>query len=181
MLQPAPPWSLIPLTRGYFAVVDDVDLARLACFKWYAHVSSDGQLVYAARATYPGGYRNRVLVLMHREVAGASADQVVDHRNGDTLDNRRKNVRACTQRQNRQNRRKVVAASGFKGVQRASRHRLEASIRVDGERKSLGYFKRPEDAARAYDAAAIAYFGEFAATNLGLGRYEAATAATRSA
>lgn len=90
----------------------------------------------------------------------------VDHINGDGLDNRRENLRVCSPMQNLWNSKKQTNTSGFKGVtKRASDKAFIARIRVNYKLISLGSFADPIDAAKAYDAAARAHFGEFARTN----------------
>lgn len=104
---------------------------------------------------------------MHREIAMPDPALQVDHVNGDTLDNRRENLRCATKDQNQQNRRKTGRASSqWKGVWR--HHQNEtwcAEIKVNKEKIGLGSFKSEEAAARAYDAAARRWFGEFARLN----------------
>jgi hypothetical protein len=88
-----------------------------------------------------------------------------DHRDLCRLNNRRKNLRSATTSQNVANRPlSVLNTSGFKGVRR-SRTKWRADIRQNGIKKSLGTFNNPVDAAKAYDAAALQTFGEFARIN----------------
>lgn len=91
----------------------------------------------------------------------------IDHINQDKHDNRIENLRACSRRQNTGNTTlRTTNTSGYKGAFFA-RHanKWRASIKVNTRAIHLGYFNDPLDAARAYDAAAIRYFGEFACTN----------------
>lgn len=158
----------IPLTKGYFAIVDEADFERMSLFKWHVVIGPSGH-AYAQRYAGLRG-RTRLGALMHKEIVSATSDQTVDHRSGDTLDNRRSNLRICTDSQNHANRRVVQGSSGFKGVSRAAK-RWSARVRVQGKRIWLGVYDTPEEAARVYDRAAMAHFGEFAATNEMLGRY----------
>ena len=92
---------------------------------------------------------------------------LVDHRNGDSTDNRRSNLRLATLSEN--NRNMGLSSrntSGFKGVSYyASRNKYRAYIKLNGNRKHLGYFETAEDAAEAYDEAARKLHGEFACVN----------------
>jgi len=155
----------IPLTQGKVAVVDAVDYAELARYKWCA--SSPGWGVwYAVRGEgMPNGKRRTVY--MHREVLGAAPGEQVDHVNLDGLDNRRENLRSATGVENSRNRRKRSGTSSqYKGVSwhKATRRWL-AQIRFGARKTHLGSFRCEEDAARAYDAAAVEHFGEFARPN----------------
>ena len=156
---------LIHLTQGMFATVDEADAEWLLRVKW--HVVRFGTLTrplfYAARnAKVDGVWR---LQLMHRSILGAPNGMVVDHINHDGLDNRRANIRICSQANNMKNARSGANKTGFRGVHRTSPNRFVASIMVGGKSKYLGCFETAELAAAAYDAAAIEFLGEFANLN----------------
>lgn len=105
------------------------------------------------------------MVTMHRFLLDPKQGFVVDHVNGNGMDNRRCNLRVVTALQNSWNRHKrTIGSSSFKGVW-GRPGRWLAAITVRGVRKHLGTFVVEEDAAAAYDAAAVAAFGEFAAVN----------------
>lgn len=155
----------IALTNGGYALVDDEDAQRLSKYSW-TRVSGTG---YARRATTVGGKGGRkVVIYMHREVVGAPRGTVVDHVNHDKLDNRRANLRVCTHKENcRRQRPQQGKTSAFRGVHLcAQTGRWRAVIVVDGARVHLGRFDNPREAAVAYDAAALKYFGDFAHLNL---------------
>lgn len=158
----------IPLSRGLFAKVSSEDYATLSQYKWYAWPWPGGRHFYAFRSVTIGKYKERT-ERMHRVVANAPDGMHVDHINGDPLDNRRSNLRIANQSQNLANRScQVNNTSGFKGVfkNRASRIKpWRAKIEVRGRTIFAGYFQTPEEAARAYDAAAIKHFGPFARLN----------------
>lgn len=155
----------IPLSKGYVALVDDEDYERLAAHKWHAEVARTG-IVYATRnGPRVGG--KRTPIKMHRVVAATPPGMDTDHINRNGLDNRRSNLRVATRSQNCAHRRnKAGTASGRRGVTWVRKLRKwRAVIAVNGGKTDLGVFSNKSDAARAYDAAALRAFGEFAVTN----------------
>lgn len=100
--------------------------------------------------------------MLHRLVTGAIGGQIVDHVNGDPLDNRRENLRICSHGQNMQNRRRHVNNStGAKGVY-PYKGRFRAQIRTEGRKILIGAFDTVDAAAAAYAAAARKFHGAFA-------------------
>ena len=155
----------IILTKGKVAFVDDEDYDLVKDYKWRAKESSHTRCFYAI-ATIP--IKDRPLIQMHRLILGLTDPNIqVDHINGDGLDNRRYNLRACTASENRCNRGKSKNnTSGYKGVcfHKASK-RWRAKIRLKNKFTYLGDFHTPEEAYAAYCKAALELHGEFA--NLG--------------
>lgn len=154
--------AAIPLTQGKHAIVDEVMHDLLAQWCW----NFDGGY---ARCWNPFN-RGPQIILMHRLIAGLVYEPSAvccDHINGNTLDNRRDNLRACTNQQNQANRiKRLPTSSGYRGVSWKKEHRRWcAYIRVDGHLLHLGYHHHERDAARAYNAAALDHFGEFARLN----------------
>lgn len=129
-----------------YAIVDEVDHAALAMFRW--HVSDTG---YACRWEGPRGARRRVR--MHREVIGAPLGAQVDHINRDKLDNRRTNLRLATDATNRQN---VPARGGYSRHRGVSfdkgRGKWVAQAKLEGKHKFIGRFDTEEAAAAAASA-----------------------------
>lgn len=151
----------IPLTQGQVAIVDDEDYERVARFTWCLHRSGNGKL-YAGRITRVRGRRRKVK--LHRYLLRCRPGQLGDHRNGDGLDNRRRNLRRATHAQNNQNK-KGWSAFGLKGVSRWPNGRWRARIGYHGRQRWLGMFDDRTEAAKAYDRAARKMFGEFARLN----------------
>lgn len=149
------------LTAGKFTLVDEDLFDELEAMQpWYAHLSSRGY--YAVKRP-----RKTPMVWMHRHIMRAPDDQLVDHWNVDSLDNRRSNLRFATVAENNANRRKHQrsdAASKFKGV--SPRYgKWRAVITVAARTIDIGAFASELEAARAYDDAARKHFGAFARLN----------------
>ena len=104
---------------------------------------------------------------MHRVIADAKLDEFVDHKDpAATLDNRRRNLRVCTNAQNQQNTGARGGASAFKGVSwNSQKGRWKVAFRCDGRFHFVGYFADETAAAKAYNAAVVRLAGEFARPN----------------
>lgn len=155
--------KLIPLTKNKTAKIDDIDFERVSRWKWSYCPNRGG---YAVRnETYaPGKHR---YLLMARFIMNAPKGKFVDHINGDTLDNRRSNLRIATHAQNQMNqRRRSDNTSGYKGVQWSKQK--QKWIAVAWKAGHLYYGGASGDkveAAEAYDRLATRLFGEFARLN----------------
>ncbi len=160
------PVACIKLTRGQCAIIDPEDFGLVAERKW--SLDDHGTALYATtNIRQPDG--GRTTLRMHVLIAGFLG---ADHANGYGLDNRRCNLREATRTENAANRGKgkKSGTSRFKGVSWNSRcRRWQAQIGANGHRIHLGWFTAEEEAARAYDVAALEHFGEFAVTNRKLG------------
>lgn len=163
--------QLLPEGCGLVMRCSDGDYDLLARYRWRRHVDKKNGKTYARRHWYEDGHQRGQFA--HVLIMGALG---VDHMDHDGLNNQRDNLRLATHRQNHQNRRKQRGSSRFKGVCRyAPTRRWVAAIFVNGRRLSLGYHLDEEEAARAYDSAALEYFGEFACTNESLGLFAEAS------
>lgn len=151
----------VRLTRGYVALVDDADYESVvASGPWQAVPRK--HTTYAKKGIWLGNGKGTTISL-HRFITGYA---LVDHINGDGLDNRRSNLREATQRQNLMNRRRMGnSRQPFKGIYATAPGQWRARIRVDGRRVSLGTYPTAREAARAYEAAAFLHHGEFASVN----------------
>lgn len=157
------PTVTVPLTQGKFATIDAEDWPRVGQFRWYARLVRGKW--YAGRSVPDMRGRQR-LIHLHRFILDAPDGALVDHADGDGLNNARGNLRLATTVQNAANR--VIRSdnrTGFKGVGRRKGGRFIAEIVSGGQRYYLGRFGTAEDAARAYDAKARELFGEFAHCN----------------
>lgn len=159
--------ATIQLTQGFVALVDDEDLPLVAPYRWYASCDAR-RMHWCAQANKPG---HDSTIRMHRLLLLAPPGMTVDHiihpwPAERIIDNRRANLRLASQAQNVANSRKrrKPATSRFKGVVRR-RTRWHVRICIGGETTCLGGFATEEDAARAYDEAAVRLFGDFARLN----------------
>ena len=158
-----PSYRLIALTQNQVAIVDVADFEWLNQFNWYASWCEHIKGFYAMRSLPDYG----TTVTMQAFILNCQPGEQGDHKNHNTLDNRRENLRKCTPSQNQANSpNRVRSKSGYRGVQWEERgHKWVARIRFDGKYMHLGSFSRLQDAVYAYDEAAKKYHGEFASLN----------------
>ncbi len=153
----------IPLSQGKVALVDDEDYDYLMQWKW--HVLKKKNTYYAVRLTYEGNGKKRNSVRMHRLIMNTPPNMEVDHKDHNGLNCQKYNLRNCTIKQNRRNK-KASGRSRYIGVSINKRGYITSRIEKDNIHFYLGSFKTEEDAAMVYNKKAIELFGEFANINL---------------
>ena len=150
----------IKLTQGKVALIDDEDYEMVSKLKWYAMKTSNKFYVASSNNKY-----------LHRFIMNVTDSNIkVDHINGDTLDNRRSNLRLCSHRENIRN--CVISKNntiGYKGIwirNDGRKKKYAAEITFNYKRIKLGSFYTLEEAAEAYNEAALKYHGEYSNLNI---------------
>ena len=159
------------LNKGYTTLLDREDYVRLREYTWFVKDNGTGGKLYVVRKYGPR--KKRRIEYMARNIIDAPKGLYVDHINGDTLDNRKRNLRLCTTQQNAGNSIKPRhgRVSKYKGVQRmppakkATSKKWFAQIHIDGKCFYLGSAHTEKGAARLYDKAAVLAYGKFARLN----------------
>ncbi len=149
----------IRLTQGMVALVDDEDFEWLSRRKWFAHKIRNAW--YAASHGSDGRF------YMHRVIMNAPTNKLVDHVDGDGLNNQKNNLRFASNAENLWNQDKHKNnTSGYKGVHFDKKSQIWiAQIRSAVGQRNIGQFSTPQEAAHAYDEAAKELHGQFAHLN----------------
>lgn len=154
----------IKLTQGKYAIVDDEDFEKINKFKWCAHYKSNGRW-YAVRTIRKANDKQATLI-MHRMIMNVPTGLQIDHRNHNGLDNRKCNLRICTNTENRYNLKSQEGTSKYKGVYwNKINKKWIVQIQLNGKSTYLGSYLNEIDGALAYDIKATELFGEFAYLN----------------
>jgi hypothetical protein len=150
----------IILTQGKVAIVDDEDFEYLNQFKWYANNNYVGRSITVSK-------NKQKHILIHRFIMKPDKGMLIDHLDGNPLNNQKNNLRICTHSDNMRNCKiSIKNTSGYKGVSFVKKkNTYKSAIKFNKRTIYLGYYIDPIDAARAYNTAAIKYFGEFAKLN----------------
>jgi hypothetical protein len=150
------------LPSGHDVLLDDDDYERLKGFKYYKHKKG-----YAYR--FDGNYKHRKAYYIHHDVIGNIKGMVVDHINGNKLDNRKENLRVTTNAQNIHNTgsyKKKDKTSPYKGVIWNKKAKAwQATMRINGKQTTLGRFETEDAAANAYNHYVKQYRDELAFVN----------------
>jgi hypothetical protein len=158
-----PSIAYVELTQGQYCLIDSSDVIVISGHTWFAQINSRVGNYYAKTQTRVSGEAVRQRHLpMHQLLCPVSDGFVVDHVNGNSLDNRRSNLRLVTTQQNAFNRRLCADNKvGFKGVALVKGGKYQATLKVNDKAIYLGRFATPELAHAAYCSAAKEHFGEF--------------------
>lgn len=155
----------IKSSNGQDIILDDEDFERLKNFHW--NITCDGYVRNSKYLRKQNGKDKYKHTLMHKLILLVPDGFFIDHKNGNKLDNRKGNLRICTNSQNQMNRRKGSGfSSRYKGVHWHKKHsKWIVQIRVNGKPTHVGCFDSEKHAALAYNKSAIKHYGEFALLN----------------
>lgn len=148
----------LPLSNSPdFFTIDDEDYPKISAYRWGLD-----------QAGYVRAFKGKEKIYVHRLIMEAGKGENIDHVSGVKKDNRRSNLRKCTQAQNIANSRKQKnTTSVFKGVTwDKARNKFLARLGMNGKGKNLGRYEKEVDAAKAYNEAAFDFYGEFARLNV---------------
>lgn len=150
-------YAEFPISNGRFVCkVDIEDVDSLSQKKWFG-VLAYKEKRYAARRD-----ANDRQIFMHRQIMGVyDKSKCVDHINGDPLDNRKENLRICTQGENMRNYRNAWGKEGVRGVMKTRTGKFRARIRYQYKLYDIGTFDTMHDASVAYAFASSLFHGEF--------------------
>lgn len=154
----------IKLNNNKLVKIDSEDFEKVSSFHWFT-VKYKNYCKVRAEVWKNG---NKKGITMSRLILNCPKGMVVDHINGDALDNRKSNLRICTHAENMKNR-KILSKNnktGYKGVSWNSfAKQWQVGISFNGKHMTIGYSKNKDDAAKMYNEAAIKYHGDFATLN----------------
>lgn len=146
----------IPISKGLETIIDIDDYEKLknaGLLRWNAQKC--GKRFYVSKNS-----KNKKIYL-HRYIMNCPDGFCIDHINGNSLDNRKLNLRICSFRENSRN----VKKQSFKGITKTKNGKYQVQIQHNGRHIVIGVFSVESEAARVYDFAAAMLFGEFANFN----------------
>jgi hypothetical protein len=152
----------LPLSQAKFALVDDEYFDELNKHKWYFHHTG-----YAVR-NITLSINKRKTIFLHRQIIPLLDDQYIDHKDLNKLNCQKSNLRITTYALNNTNKgNQKNNKSGYKGVFKLPKYnRWRAYLTVNRKRENIGYYRSPENAARAYNKRALEVWGEHARLNV---------------
>lgn len=143
--------------------IDGEDFEKIKNYKWFAHFDK------TINNYYVRSKKQNKYIPIHRYIMDCPKGMVVDHIDGNPLNNCRSNLRICTPQQNAMNKKpyKNKISTKYKGVYTVTgcKNKWQAQINHNKKYLYLGTFDSQEKAAEAYNAAALKYYGEFAHLN----------------
>jgi len=148
---------------GYTVQVDDEDVSRITQLAWHIN-KGIGKGAYFDHGEWDSVLRRPRNISLHRFIMGCAQGDgtVIDHKDRNTLNCQKSNLRICTAGQNSKNQKTRANSSGYKGVDYIARlKRWRTRITVDYKCISLGTYDSPEKAHEAYNKASLKYFGEY--------------------
>ena len=156
----------IELTQGFVAKIDDDDYELVSRYKWRVKINKYRYSVKHYAFTQESRKIGAKGIYMHRLIMDAKKGQDIDHKNHNSLHNRKDNLRECSRSENLANQRKTRGKSKYKGVIWNKQYQQwQAQICIKQKRIKIGIFATEELAARAYDGKARELFGEYACVN----------------
>lgn len=159
-------YKVITTKRSEKILVDESDYDSVKNYSWNTNATG-----YAYAYVKGSGRKERKTVTMHRLLMNPKNGLRVDHINRNKLDNRRSNLRICTNSQNAGNSIGYSKKTKFKGLDLLPTGRWRARINIDGKSIHLGVAATEQEAASMYDEAAVKHYGKFALTNNMIGGY----------
>lgn len=151
---------LLSKNKNISTIISEEDYEWASKYKWSASLCSNKGNHYAMRVEITNGKRKSFK--LHREITKCPKGMVVDHINGNTLDNTRQNLRIVTHKENMSNQTKRVGSSKYRGVTFSkTQKRWKAQIQINGKRTCLGSFKTEEEAGQTFLKAAEKYYGKY--------------------
>lgn len=149
----------VPLTKGQQAIVDKDDYEQIMLFNWQAQPTRTKNGFYAVRNNGEDKKGTRLKAKMHRQIMNCPNEYEVDHINGNTLDNRKCNLRICTHAENIRNQKSRGGKSKYRGVTKHINNYWRARITINYKRICLGLYKKQKEAYQAVLNAQRKYYG----------------------